>query len=223
MGFGDNEGESLNYARICFNSQLHTWPVAGLKRNAWGLYDMHGNVWEWCQDEYDARITTRGVRRKTRRVQALTAGACCVAARGEAHPRSAALHSATTPSPASATTTRLSCRAGRLASCQRPDRERGEGQTRIDGDRSVYRRRRPAHRRPAGRAAGRGGAERVDAAQPRLRRQGGAQDRGRRRHGILDRDRPGNGHLARFESSTPCGCSMAPARGPTSPTGYWRT
>lgn len=51
--FGNSESDLKYYAWYYNNSNNKTHKVGEKKANPWGVYDIHGNVWEWCDDWYE--------------------------------------------------------------------------------------------------------------------------------------------------------------------------
>ncbi|MCP4097670.1 MAG: SUMF1/EgtB/PvdO family nonheme iron enzyme, partial [Planctomycetaceae bacterium] len=56
--YGEADSLLANYAWYQAVGENHSWPVGRLKPNDWGLFDMHGNVIEWCYDAFTEDLSS---------------------------------------------------------------------------------------------------------------------------------------------------------------------
>jgi formylglycine-generating enzyme required for sulfatase activity len=75
--FGDDPKMLGDYAWYADNSGAHTQPVGGKKPNPWGLYDMNGNVWQWCTDTYDKGYYSRSSQKDPQNLENSGSGQVC--------------------------------------------------------------------------------------------------------------------------------------------------
>lgn len=100
FSFGDSSEALKEYSWFGQNSERRSHPVGQKLPNPWGLYDMHGNMCEWCQDRFEsdpAQSSTAGTGRSSESKRVLRGGSmlstverCHSASRGFADPSSRA-------------------------------------------------------------------------------------------------------------------------------------
>ncbi|MEZ5535314.1 MAG: formylglycine-generating enzyme family protein [Thiolinea sp.] len=75
-GKDDLTTDKVNYSGQWDNYDLdgETKAVKGYPCNAWGLYEMHGNVWEWCRDVWQENLGSEPVSDPVHEAEAGTAG-----------------------------------------------------------------------------------------------------------------------------------------------------